>query len=25
MSGRSFDEPIPYITFLEDELKEAED
>lgn len=25
MSGRSFDEPIPYITFLEEELKEAED
>ena len=25
MSGRSFDEPIPYITFLEDELKDAED
>jgi len=25
MSGKSFDEPIPYITFLEDELKEAED
>jgi formate dehydrogenase subunit beta len=25
MSGRSFDEEIPYITFLEDELKDAED
>jgi len=25
VSGRSFDESIPYITFLEDELKEAED
>jgi formate dehydrogenase (coenzyme F420) beta subunit len=25
MSGRSFDETIPYITFLEDELKESED
>ncbi len=25
MSGRSFDEPIPYATFLEDELKDAED
>ena len=25
ISGRSLDEPIPYITFLEDELKEAED
>ncbi|MCX5810558.1 MAG: 4Fe-4S binding protein [Proteobacteria bacterium] len=25
MSGRSFDEPIPYVTFLEDELKDAED
>jgi formate dehydrogenase subunit beta len=25
MSGRSFDEEIPYLTFLEDELKEAED
>jgi formate dehydrogenase subunit beta len=25
MSGRSFDEPIPYVTFLEEELKEAED
>ena len=25
MSGRNFDEPIPYITFLEDELKDAED
>ncbi len=25
MSGRSLDEPIPYITFLEDELKDAED
>jgi formate dehydrogenase (coenzyme F420) beta subunit len=25
MSGRSFDETIPYLTFLEDELKDAED
>ncbi len=25
MSGRSFDEPIPYVTFLEDELKDAMD
>jgi formate dehydrogenase subunit beta len=25
MSGRSFDEAIPYLTFLEDELKDAED
>ncbi len=25
MSGRSFDEIIPYLTFLEDELKDAED
>jgi formate dehydrogenase (coenzyme F420) beta subunit len=25
MSGRSFDETIPYLTFLEDELKNAED
>jgi formate dehydrogenase subunit beta len=25
MSGRSFDENIPYLTFLEDELKNAED
>ncbi|MDR2017403.1 MAG: 4Fe-4S binding protein [Syntrophobacterales bacterium] len=25
MSGRSFDEDIPYLTFLEDELKDAED
>lgn len=25
MSGRSFDEPIPYVTFLEDELKDASD
>jgi formate dehydrogenase (coenzyme F420) beta subunit len=25
MSGRSFDEEIPYLTFLEDELKDAED
>ncbi len=25
MSGRSLEEPIPYITFLEDELKDAED
>jgi len=25
MSGKRFDEPIPYITFREDELKEAED
>ncbi len=25
MSGRSFDEPIPYLTFFEDELKDAED
>lgn len=25
MSGRSFEEPIPYVTFLEEELKEAED
>lgn len=25
MSGRSLDEPIPYVTFLEEELKEAED
>ena len=24
-SGRSFDEEIPYLTFLEDELKDAED
>lgn len=25
MSGRAVDEPIPYVTFLEDELKDAED
>lgn len=25
MSGRSFDDPIPYTTFIEDELKDAED
>lgn len=25
MSGRSFDDAIPYLTFLEDELKDAED
>jgi formate dehydrogenase (coenzyme F420) beta subunit len=25
MSGRSFDEEIPYLTFVEDELKDAED
>jgi len=25
MSGRSFEEPIPYLTFLEDELKDAMD
>ena len=25
MAGRSFDEEIPYLTFLEDELKDAED
>ena len=25
VSGRSFDEPIPYVTFLEDELKDATD
>ena len=25
MSGRSFDEAIPYLTFIEDELKDAED
>jgi formate dehydrogenase (coenzyme F420) beta subunit len=25
MPGRSFDEPIPYVTFLEEELKDAED
>jgi len=25
MSGRSFDEDIPYLTFIEDELKDAED
>lgn len=25
MSGRSFDEPIPYVTFLEEELKNADD
>jgi formate dehydrogenase subunit beta len=25
MSGRSFDEPIPYVTFLEEELKDAAD
>ncbi len=25
MAGRSFDEPIPYVTFLEDELKDAAD
>jgi formate dehydrogenase subunit beta len=25
MSGRNFDEPIPYVTFLEDELKDAMD
>jgi formate dehydrogenase subunit beta len=25
MSGRSFDEEIPYLTFVEDELKEWED
>ncbi|MCX5810986.1 MAG: 4Fe-4S dicluster domain-containing protein [Proteobacteria bacterium] len=25
MSGKSFDEEIPYLTFLEDELKDAED
>ncbi len=25
MSGRDFDEPIPYVTFLEDELKDADD
>ena len=25
MSGRSFDEPIPYVTFIEDELKDADD
>ncbi len=25
MSGRSFEEPIPYVTFLEDELKDAAD
>jgi formate dehydrogenase (coenzyme F420) beta subunit len=25
MSGRSFDEAIPYVTFLEDELEDAED
>jgi len=25
MSGRSFDETIPYLTFVEDELKDAED
>ena len=25
MSGRSFDEEIPYLTFLEDELKDADD
>ncbi len=25
MSGRSFEEPIPYVTFLEEELKDAED
>jgi formate dehydrogenase (coenzyme F420) beta subunit len=25
MSGRSFEDPIPYVTFLEEELKDAED
>jgi len=25
MSGRSLDETIPYLTFVEDELKDAED
>jgi len=25
MSGRSFDETIPYVTFIEDELKDATD
>ena len=25
MSGQNFDDPIPYLTFLEDELKDAED
>jgi len=25
VSGRSLDEPVPYVTFLEDELKDAED
>lgn len=25
MSGRSFEEPIPYLTFIEDELKDADD
>ena len=25
MSGRSFEEEIPYLTFMEDELKDAED
>jgi hypothetical protein len=25
MAGRSFDESIPYLTFIEEELKDAED
>jgi len=25
VSGRSLDEAVPYVTFLEDELKDAED